>query len=94
MLSKKDLRHVFSIEMKSMEYVSNISISERTHGHVVFEGDLGKLESLNLVEDNVLELLGTNGAIRLTVSEQKLQNLLTVRAKSDKKNKECARACV
>ena len=77
MLSENAIKHVFSIEMISKKYVKNITISDRTHDRVVFEGDLGELESLSLVDDYVLEFIGTNGVLRLAVTEQQIQNALT-----------------
>ena len=77
MLSENALKHVFSIEMKSKKYVKNITISDRTNDRVVFEGDLGALESLTLVDDYVLEFIGANGVLRLAVTEQQLQKVLT-----------------
>ena len=77
MFSEEGLKHEFSIEMKSKKYVKNITISDRTHDRVVFEGDLGEFESLTLVDDYVLEFIGANGVLRLAVTEQQLQNTLT-----------------
>ena len=77
MFSEEGLKHEFSIEMKSKKYVKNITISDRTHDRVVFEGDLGEFESLTLVDDYVLEFIGANGVLRLAVTEQQLQNALT-----------------
>jgi hypothetical protein len=76
MFGVDELKHVFSIEMKSKKYVKNITISDRTHDRVVFEGDLGELESLKLVDDYVLEFIGSNGVLRLAVTEQQLENAL------------------
>ena len=81
MINGTILNHVFSIEMKSKKYVKNITISDRTHDRVVFEGDLGELQSLTLVDDYVLELIGANGVLRLSVTEQQLQNTLTEKQK-------------
>lgn len=82
MLNGTILNHVFSIEMKSKKYVKNITISDRTHDRVVFEGDLGELESLTLVDDYVLEFIGANGVLRLAVTEQQLQNALKEKQKN------------
>ena len=81
MINGTILNHVFSIEMKSKKYVKNITISDRTIDRVVFEGDLGELESLTLVDDYVLEFIGANGVLRLTVTEQQLQNTLNEKQK-------------
>ena len=77
MSSGDELKHEFSIEMNSKKYVKNITISDRTQDRVVFEGDLGKLRSLTLVDDYVLEFIGAYGVLRLAVTEQQLQNTLT-----------------
>jgi hypothetical protein len=81
MSSGDELRHEFSIEMKSKKYVKNITISDRTQDRVVFEGDLGELESLTLVDDYVLEFIGAYGVLRLAVTEQQLQNTLIEKRK-------------
>ena len=62
MLILNDMEHVFSIEMKSKQYVKNISISNEAHDRVLFEGNLGRLLGISLVEGDVLELIGINGA--------------------------------
>ena len=71
-----DLKHTFSIEMKSKDQLTTISISERPNSTVVFEGDLGKLVNLNLIDDQVLVLLGTNGTLRLSLTETQILNAL------------------
>ena len=81
MSSGDELRHEFSIEMKSKKFVKNIIISDRTQDRVVFEGDLGELESLTLVDDYVLEFIGAYGVLRLAVTEQQLQNTLIEKRK-------------
>ena len=72
MLILNDLDHVFSIEMKSKQYVKNISISNETHDRVLFEGNLGKLLEISLVEGDVLELIGTNGVLRVNLTKEQL----------------------
>lgn len=61
--------------MKSKTYLTNLVFSEKTHDLVVFEGDLGKLVDLSLI-DEVLVLLGTNGTLRLSLTEPQIQNAL------------------
>ena len=73
MLILNDLEHVFSIEMKSKRFVKNISISNETHDLVLFEGNLGKLLGISLVEGDVLELIGINGVLRVNLTLEQLQ---------------------
>jgi len=59
--------------MKSKQYVKNISISNEAHDLVLFEGNLGKLLSISLVEGDVLELIGINGVLRINLTKEQLQ---------------------
>jgi hypothetical protein len=58
--------------MKSKQYVKNISISNEPHDRVLFEGNLGKLLEISLVEGDVLELIGVNGVLRINLSKEQL----------------------
>ena len=78
MLGVKDLEHSFSVEMKSKKYVKNISISDETHDRVLFEGSLGELLELSLVEGDVLEFIGVNGVLRVGLTEEQLRKALRV----------------
>lgn len=62
--------------MKSKRFVKNISISDESHDRVLFEGNLGKLLSLSLVEGDILELIGDNGVLRVAVTEGQLSKAL------------------
>ena len=78
MLGVKNLEHSFSVEMKSKKYVKNISISDETHDRVLFEGSLGELLELSLVEGDVLEFIGVNGVLRVGLTEGQLREMLKV----------------
>ena len=69
------MEHTFSVEMKAKKYVKNISISDEAHDRVLFEGNLGKLLELTLVED-VLEFTGVNGVLRVGLTEDQLRKAL------------------
>ncbi len=70
------MKHAFSIEMKSKRHVKNMSLSNESHGRVLFEGFLGALEKLSIVEGVVLEIKGTNGILRIDLSEDDLRKML------------------
>jgi len=76
MLEVKVLENMFSVEIKSKRYVKSISISDEAHDRVLFEGNLGELLELSLVEGNVLELVGVNGVLRVAVTEEQLRKAL------------------
>lgn len=83
MLGLKSLEHVFSIEMKSKRYVKNISISNEAHDRVLFEGNLGKLLGMSLVEGDVLELIGNNGVLRINLTKEQLQETINNASRVD-----------
>ena len=82
MLEVKNSEHTFTVELKSKEYVNNISISDQTHDLVLFEGNLGKLLELSLVEGDVLEFVGVNGVLRIAVTIGQLEKTLTEASKT------------
>jgi len=70
------VKHTFSIEMKSKDHLRNISISNESHERVLFEGNLGELEELSIVEGAMLEIRGSNGVLRVEISEVELMKVL------------------
>lgn len=70
------MEHAFSIEMKSKKHVRHISVSNESHDRVLFEGSLGELEELSMVEGAVLEVKGANGVLRIDLSEDELRKML------------------
>ncbi len=78
------MEHSFSIEMKSKRHVKHISLSNESHDRVLFEGFLGRLKEISMVEGAVLEVKGANGVLRIDLSEDELRRGLakTKRRKS------------
>jgi hypothetical protein len=70
------MEHAFSIEMNSKKHVKHISVSDEPHDRVLFEGSLGELEEVFMVEGAVLEIKGANGILRIDLSEDELQKIL------------------
>ncbi len=65
-------RHSFSIEMASKNHMNRVSVSNKLNGEVVFEGKLGGLVGVELIEGIVLEITGKNGVIRIDLTEKEL----------------------
>jgi hypothetical protein len=64
------------VEMRSKKHVRNISISDQAHDRVLFEGDLGRLLEVSIIERSALEIVGENGVLRMEVDEDVLQRVL------------------
>lgn len=78
------MKHSFSVEMKSKKHVRTISVSNESHDRVLFEGFLGDLQELSMVEGKVLEIRGTNGILRVDLAEENLRKMLSrERSKKD-----------
>ena len=73
---RRESGHCFSIELKSKEFLRNLTISNRTGETVLLEGLLGELEEMSLVEGAMLEVRGSNGVLRMDVSEEDWERLL------------------
>jgi hypothetical protein len=67
----------FSIEMESKRHVKNISISDEAHDRVLFEGNIGELEELSMVDERVLEVRGSNGLLRVDVTVGELDKIIS-----------------
>ena len=77
MKSNNDNReHTFSIEMGSKNSLKSINLSEGTQDTVLIEGSLGALQEVVLHEDALLEVIGTQGILRLDMDKQTLESCI------------------
>jgi len=73
-MGRKDfgsVERVFTIELNSRDNVKDVAFpcgSQR----VLIEGTIGALRRASFVEDNVLELIGSGGALRVDLSRKDL----------------------
>jgi len=67
------VQHAFSVEMRSREYVRHASLSNGSRDRVLFEGYLGALIEVNMVEGSVLEVRGEHGVLRIDLPEALLR---------------------
>ncbi len=66
----------FSVEMASKEHVRSLIVSDESQGKVLFEGSLGELQALEMVEEIVLQVRGTKGTLRIDLEESEFKNML------------------
>ena len=69
--------------MKSKDHIKSISMSNGPHGGVLFEGFLGELEELGMVEEVILEVKGCNGTLRIDLDEGELRKMLAKKNKGE-----------
>lgn len=78
--------HSFSVEMNSSKHLGQMSISQNHPDHVSFEGNLGKLEKLTMIEEAVLVVQGSNGVLRIDLNIDELKKLV-LNEKSEEEKK-------
>jgi hypothetical protein len=79
---KKAEKHTFSIELKSKEYLNLVAMPNVVKDSVLIEGFLGDLEVVELVEGVMLEIEGSNGILRLEVTQQEMEKCFMERKAS------------
>jgi len=80
-MDNRNMTPAFSIEMQSKKHVKHMSMCcecNSTRG-VLFEGALGRLKELSMIEGAVLEIKGTNGVLRIDLKEDELRRMLSER---------------
>jgi len=80
-MSKRIEEHSFSIEMKSKDAVKTLTLIEKENNNVFFEGFLGKLKNVAMIEDVMLEIEGKNGVIKLDITSQEIEKCITQKKK-------------
>ena len=73
---KRVEEHSFSIEMKSEHCVRKMSFLDQENGHVFFEGFLGELKGVSMVEGLMLQIEGANGVLRVDITQKDLEKSL------------------
>jgi hypothetical protein len=73
---QENLGHMFSIELTSKSFVKRLAIPSDSDDKVLIEGFLGELKEISITEGIVLEIQGTNGILRIDLSEEELRKLL------------------
>lgn len=68
--------NAFSIELKSKEFLRNVTVKNGMGENVLIEGYLGELKEISLLDESMLEIRGTNGIIRLDITAQDFSQLI------------------
>jgi len=76
--------HGFSLELNSKEHVKRFMILDGAGSRVLVEGFLGVLQQITLVEGLMLEVKGSNGVLRIDMTEDELRRVLSVKTEAGK----------
>jgi hypothetical protein len=69
---------IFSLDLDSKRYLKHMSISDERFGRVSFEGNLGSLKEVSLIDDNALEINGRFGTLIVEITREVLQNAINI----------------
>ena len=75
-VNEAEMERGLSIEMISKKHVRSLIIGDETRDRVLIDVDLGKLLQLTSVDGRVLEIKGTNGTLRVDVTDEELKTML------------------
>jgi hypothetical protein len=75
-ITKIDFSHMFSIELKSKDFVKRLAMPNDSEDKVLIEGFLGEIKELTVIESVMLKITGVNGILRLDLKEEELRKLL------------------
>ncbi|MFW9849495.1 MAG: hypothetical protein ACFFF4_10150 [Candidatus Thorarchaeota archaeon] len=69
-------KHSFSLEIRERSAITNFQMSADPKEVFLIEGYLGDILSIQIVEDLVLEIEGTNGTLRMDFDKEELLELI------------------
>ncbi len=75
------VEHAFSIVMSSRDQVKNVKVSDDRNDSVVFEGSLGELLSIEVVDSVLLEINGRDGVLRMDITLEEISRAVKVARK-------------
>ena len=70
----EETERFFSIELKSKADLKNVTLSNGSHDSVLVEGTIGELAQAMFVEDEILEVIGKKGTLRINLKEKELKS--------------------
>jgi hypothetical protein len=62
----------FSIELKTKQNLKNITLNNEQAENVLIEGTIGHLENACFVSEDILEVTGSTGTLRVNISKQEI----------------------
>jgi len=70
------MRQTFSAVLDSKKQVKNITLSDNVNQKVFFEADIGQLEEVKFTEGLLLEVVGTQGVLRIDLPVETLRKVV------------------
>lgn len=62
----------FSIELKTKQNLKNVILNSSPAENNLIEGTIGKLENAGFVSEDILEIVGSTGILRVNIAKQEI----------------------
>ena len=69
----QDNERFFSIELKSKAHLKNVTLTNGSTDSALLEGTLGELIQASFAEDEILEVVGNKGVLRINLSQGEIK---------------------
>jgi hypothetical protein len=70
---ENELERTFSIELKSKAQLKNVTLTNGTSETVLIEGTLGELVQATFADEEIFEVLGTKGVLRINLQNGEIK---------------------
>jgi hypothetical protein len=67
----------FSIELTSKNHLKNVTLTNGSYDNVLVEGTIGELVAATFAEDEILEVTGKKGVLRINLAQTDIQKSVT-----------------
>jgi hypothetical protein len=63
----------FSVELTSKNHLKNVTLTNGSYDNVLVEGTIGELVAATFSEDEILEVMGKKGVLRINLAQTDIQ---------------------
>ena len=67
----------FSVTIKSKKNIKSLIVSAKPNDRVMFDGNLGELEELGIMDNLVLKIKGTDGTLLIDLCEDDIKEMIS-----------------
>jgi len=71
--NKQNKERFFSIELTSKNHLKNVTLTNGSYDNVLVEGTIGELIASTFAEDEILEVKGKKGVLRINLAQTDIQ---------------------
>ncbi len=73
MTKNESKERTFSIELTSRNHLKNVTLTNGSHDNVLLEGTIGELVEAIFVEEEILQVTGEKGVLRINIDESDIR---------------------